>query len=118
MELYIFILYIHIHYHIYIQPIDWLSISTQDLRDCGFHFTTKSQLGDILEELYPHIDWTKLYQKHRFAQQRHLERALNTLFPVRISFSFLFILILYHKPIQLMGMNGNYLFMSLNKYNQ
>ena len=32
--------------------------------------------------MYPHIDWTKLYQlKTRFSQQRHLERAITILFP-------------------------------------
>lgn len=70
--------------------MDWFSVSKDDLRECGLRVSSKLQLGNILEQLYPHIDWTKLHQINRFAQQRHLERAIRTLFPVHFFFFFFF----------------------------
>jgi hypothetical protein len=66
------------------QPLDWVSVTLEDLVSCGLRRSiTKLQLGIVLEQRYPHLDWTNLHRwKGRFAQQRELERIVKTLFQV------------------------------------
>jgi hypothetical protein len=66
------------------QPMDWFSVSREELVSCGLRQTfRKKELGKVLEQLYPHIDWTTLSQrKGRFSQQRHFERVVSSLFEV------------------------------------
>jgi hypothetical protein len=55
----------------------------EDLSSCGVHIDSKTQLGQLLEQLHPHVDWTNLYVwKGRYHQQRHLERIVSALFEV------------------------------------
>lgn len=45
---------------------------------------SKPRLAELLCERYPDRNWDKVYLlKGRFAQQRRLEKAIHTLFPVR-----------------------------------
>jgi hypothetical protein len=58
-------------------------MTLEDLHSCGVRLKAKAELGTILEQLYPHIDWTTLHiWTGRFAQQRHLERVVADLFRV------------------------------------
>jgi len=43
---------------------------------------TTVQLVELLKERYPTISWDKMFMKGRFGQQRRLEQAISTLFPV------------------------------------
>ena len=60
-----------------------------DLVQLGFkNVLSKARLASLLEEKYPGFAWEKLYLlKGRFAQQLRLERAVESLFPVRASFA-------------------------------
>jgi hypothetical protein len=65
--------------------MDWLSVTLEELRKFGVrHNITKTELGKLLEQLHPHMDWTRFHQwKGRFSQQRHFQRILFTLFEVQ-----------------------------------
>lgn len=70
-------------YH-HAQTEDWYSVNISDLLELGFpsHFT-KSKLVQLLSEKYPGYHWEKAYLlRGRFAQQKRLERAVDTLFAV------------------------------------
>jgi hypothetical protein len=60
-------------------------VTLADLHETGFpRVITKPKLAELLEEKYPGHPWEKLYLlKGRFAQQRRLEKAVTSLFPVR-----------------------------------
>jgi len=48
-----------------------------------------AQLVGLLQDKYPTQQWEKMFtMKGRFGQQRHLERAVSSLFPVMQSFNF------------------------------
>ena len=69
-----------------IQPEDWQSITLTNLREAGFpHHIRKARLVDLLISKYPEIKWNKdLMLGGRYFQQQTLERAVRTLFPVRV----------------------------------
>jgi hypothetical protein len=47
------------------------------------YLPSKTQLGKWLSQLYPQMDWSKLYLlKGRYSQQRHLERVVSAIFEV------------------------------------
>jgi len=58
-----------------------------DLLDLGFPTgVPKSQLAELLQEKYPTHKFEKVFLlKGRFAQQKRLENAVTSLFPVCIS---------------------------------
>jgi hypothetical protein len=64
--------------------MDWLSVTKEELVSCGVRQSLKkTDLGNFLTELYPHINWTRLHQwTSRFSQQRVLERVVSALFEV------------------------------------
>lgn len=65
------------------QPKDWFSITREDLACSVLRRIPKTNLGPLLEERYPHLDWSKIHLTHgRFGQQRHLERVVAALFEV------------------------------------
>jgi dsRNA-specific ribonuclease len=56
-------------------------MTLEDLQICGVHIKSKTQLGVLLGELHPHIDWTKLHLfKGRLSEQKYLERVVRSLF--------------------------------------
>jgi hypothetical protein len=56
-------------------------MTLHDLASQGVHISHKAELGQLLECLYPHLDWHKFHLlQGRFAQQRHLERVVAALF--------------------------------------
>jgi hypothetical protein len=73
----------------FFQPTDWFSVTKEELISCGMRPSIKkTELGKMLEQLYPHLEWATLYQlKGRFSQQRHFERVVSSLFEVH-SFAF------------------------------
>lgn len=74
------------------KPEDWYTVTLADLHELGLlGKISKPQLAELLEEVYPEYKWEKVYLlKGRYAQQKRLEKAVRSLFPVRISlFSFL-----------------------------
>ena len=67
-----------------LQPEDWYSVTLAELREVGMPSqVTKLQLTELLEEKYPDYSFEKVYLlRGRFAQQKRLERAVQSLFPV------------------------------------
>lgn len=67
-----------------VQPEDWYSVTLTDLKELGFPTAArKRKLLKLLSERYPSHKWdhTDLL-KGRFSQQKRLERAVRSLFPV------------------------------------
>jgi len=66
------------------KPEDWYSVTLADLKEVGFPATVnKIELAELLGEMYPDYEWQKLYLlKGRYAQQRHLEKVVASLFEV------------------------------------
>ena len=66
------------------QAEDWYSVSLAELKDVGFRAkVTKSKLIELLSEKYPDHKWDKLYLlRGKYGQQKKLERAVISLFPV------------------------------------
>jgi len=69
------------------QVEDWYSVSLAELKDVGFRTkVTKSKLIELLSEKYPDHKWDKLYLlRGKYGQQKKLERAVISLFPVGLS---------------------------------
>ena len=65
---------------------DWYSIKLSDLEELGFPTSfRKSDLVDLLNERYPGHEWEKAnLLQGRFGQQKKLERAIASLFPVSL----------------------------------
>jgi hypothetical protein len=65
-------------------------VTKEELIGCGVRRDIKkTELGNVLETLYPHINWTRLHQWNgRFSQQRHFQRVVSSLFEVNFSFFF------------------------------
>jgi len=63
---------------------DWYSVDTLALKELGFPSSfTRSTLVEILSERYPDHTWEKVYLlRGKYAQQKRLERAVASLFPV------------------------------------
>lgn len=63
---------------------DWYSVSLADLQQIGWPSRiTKAQLANMLSRKYPNEDWDKVFLlRGKYAQQRRLERAVKSLFPV------------------------------------
>jgi len=58
-------------------------VTVVDLRAIGFPVITKVKLADLLSEKYPDYEWDRVYLlKGRYAQQKRLEKAVISLFPV------------------------------------
>lgn len=55
-----------------------------DLREIGFPTRfTRTKLVAALTQKYPHFSWEKVYLlRGKYAQQKRLERAVTSLFPV------------------------------------
>ena len=70
------------------KPEDWYSVTLADLHEVGFPSgVTKPKLAELLEEIYPGYKWEQVYLlKGRYAQQKHMERTVASLFPVFIHF--------------------------------
>ena len=69
-------------------------MALSDLREIGFPAqVTRTKLAELLKERYPEHVWEEVYLlRGKYAQQKRLERAVSSLFPVRdytFSFSFL-----------------------------
>jgi len=75
------------------QPEDWYTVTVTDLRAIGFpQHVTKVQLATLLGKKYPDHKWEQLFiLRGRYIQQRRLEKAVASLFPVLILF-YLFLL--------------------------
>lgn len=67
-----------------IQPEDWYTVMLSDLKELDFpRRITKMQLATLLSERYPQHSWEDVFLlKGRYAQQRRLEKAIASLFPV------------------------------------
>ena len=63
---------------------DWYSITLTDLKEAGFPATVgKSKLVQLLSDKYPEHNWDKIYLlRGKYAQQKRLEKAVRSLFPV------------------------------------
>jgi len=70
-----------------LQPDDWYSVTMTELRDAGCPTViTKPKLAELLSEKYPDYSWEKVYLlRGRYAHQKRLERAIASLFPVRLN---------------------------------
>jgi len=67
------------------KPEDWYSVGSTDLYELGFPRTSRAVLAELLGELYPDHSWEKVYLlRGRQAQQKRLENALTSLFPVHL----------------------------------
>lgn len=68
----------------YIQPEDWYSVTLTDLKDARFPASvTRIKLCELLQQKYPDFKWELVYLlRGRYAQQKRLERAVASLFPV------------------------------------
>jgi len=66
------------------QADDWNSVSLADLHQTGFpRRVSKLRLTELLRQKYPEHQWDKVYLlRGRFSQQKRLERAIASLFPV------------------------------------
>ena len=66
------------------QPEDWYSVTLAELRNAGLPAQlTKTKLAEWLTKRYPDKKWEKVYLlRGRYAQQRRLEKAVASLFPV------------------------------------
>ena len=74
-------------YH-YLKPEDWYTVRLTDMHEMGWPKGVGTvRLAALLKEKYPqHKDWEKIiFMKGKFALQKHLERAIKTLFPVTSS---------------------------------
>jgi len=73
---------------IHLKPEDWITVTLSEAHDMGLSrkFVKKtSQLVELLQEKYPTYNWEKMFtMKGRYGQQRRLEQAVLTLFPVSI----------------------------------
>lgn len=69
---------------ILIQAEDWYSVTMADLKQIGFpSAATRTQLADLLVEKYPDHTWNNiLLFRGKMAQQKRLEKAVASLFPV------------------------------------
>ena len=69
-----------------LQPEDWLTINLSEAYEMGLSKKViKNQLllVDMLQQRYPSLQWEKMFtMQGRFGQQRRLERAIASLFPV------------------------------------
>ena len=68
-----------------LQPEDWYSVTMTELREVGSFPSKigKRSLAELLMERYPNFNWEVSYLlKGRYAQQKRLEKALSSLFPV------------------------------------
>jgi len=78
-------------------------VALTELREVGLpREVSKTQLATLLAMKYPDHKWDRVYLlKGRFAQQKRLERALSSFFPVSTSssrfvfFSFLLFIYIY-----------------------
>jgi hypothetical protein len=67
------------------QPEDWFTVALTDAHEMGLSkgVRRKQQLVELLKEKYPQHNWDKMFiLKGRFGQQRRLEQAVTSLFPV------------------------------------
>lgn len=66
------------------KPEDWYSITLADLKSLGFTTRIKKpRLAQLLSERYPGHDWERVFLlKGKYGQQKRLERAIRSLFPV------------------------------------
>lgn len=71
------------------KPEDWFTIKLTDVREVGVPprvVKNIHQLVEVLQHKYPSHNWDKMYiMKGRFGQQRRLEHAIASLFPVYYS---------------------------------
>src|SRR5690348_3915600 len=66
-----------------VQAVDWYSVTLADLKEWGLRAISKTQLADLLEGMYPEHKWDRAWLiQGRRAQQRRLERAIASIFPV------------------------------------
>ena len=75
----------------FVQPEDWFTVSLLEARELGLpksKVKSLAQLVRLLQEKYPEHNWDKMFiMKGRFGQQRRLQQAVSSLFPVRIPLS-------------------------------
>jgi len=65
------------------QPDDWLAVTLTDAYDVGMPRKNTIQFVEMLKEKYPDHDWGKMFTlRGKFGQQRRLEKAVSSLFPV------------------------------------
>ena len=59
-------------------------MALSDLRDVGFSGPlNRSKLAELLRQKYPEHNWEEVYLlRGRYAQQKRLEKAVASLFPV------------------------------------
>jgi hypothetical protein len=64
--------------------MDWLSVTKEELVRSGMRQSLKkTDLGNMLEQLHPHIEWTRFHQwKGRLSQQKQFERVVSAIFEV------------------------------------
>lgn len=68
-----------------LKPEDWYSVTLSQLKELAVFPSefTKSHLVKLLSEKYPEHKWDKIYLlRGKYAQQKRLERAVASLFPV------------------------------------
>jgi len=68
------------------QPDDWLTVNMTEAREMGLHprlARNKAELVELLQHKYPMHQFAKMFiMKGKFGQQRRLEQAVSSLFPV------------------------------------
>ena len=95
ISIYLFIIFIYPLCSLFISDFlgqkieDWYSVRMTELQEVGFSTgASKKELASLLAEKYPDYPWdTVRLLKGRQAQQKLLEKAVATLFPVCILLS-------------------------------
>ena len=74
----------------FVQPEDWFTVSLLEARELGLSKSkvkSLAQLVRLLQEKYPEHKWDKMFvMRGRFGQQRRLQQAVSSLFPVCAAF--------------------------------
>jgi len=73
-------------------------VSLVDMKEMGFPYRmSRLQLADLLEERYPDHKWDRIFLlKGKYSQQKRLEAAVTSLFPVSVV-TFHLIILLNHE---------------------